>query len=112
MKDEILLDVDWENILSVFSTYKGTIVNFCKENNIKVHQLYCRRKRSKKVEGPTFHAIDFKEKSYLGKAEQVYASSAKIVQNIKIEIGKAKIYLDGNDKESLSNILSAILKSC
>lgn len=35
----------WIQILSEFKERKGTITNFCKTNNLKVHQFYYWRKK-------------------------------------------------------------------
>lgn len=105
--------VDWEDILDRFSSYKGTIRAFCKENNISVHQFYYRRKKLKKMDTAMFHAISFKENNaYKSINEETVPSSSSSSSVIKIEIGKAKISIPGNDKISLSNILKVIMESC
>ena len=38
-------EINWEEIIEKFSSFEGTITNFCKENNINQHQLYYRRKK-------------------------------------------------------------------
>jgi len=112
MKNQVS-DLEWSNILTNFATYKGSIVNFCKENNIKTHQLYYRRKRSDHKHSPTFHAVNLKKELSANKSsKEVNPSFLKPTSNIKIEIGKAKIYIPGNDKESLSSIVEAVLKLC
>ena len=105
-------DINWEDILDRFSSYKGTIKDFCKENNIVAHQLYYRRKRSKNNTTPVFHAVSFKEKNINETIEEAIPSNPYSGSVIKIEIGKAKMYIPGNDKVSLSNILKAIMQSC
>ncbi|MBM7616460.1 IS66 family insertion sequence element accessory protein TnpA [Alkaliphilus hydrothermalis] len=96
--------VDWKNIFKMFATYEGTIKSFCKENNISLHQFYYHRKAAKKREISVFHAINFKE--------EATPSSSCSTENIKIEIGKAKIHIPSNDKVVLSNILAMIMESC
>lgn len=107
-------DINWEDILDKFSSYDGTIKDFCKENNIIAHQLYYRRKRAKNNNNiPGFHAVSFKEKSTdRGINEEATVPNPYSGSVIKIEIGKAKMYIPGNDKVSLSNILEAIIQSC
>ncbi|QXM06955.1 IS66 family insertion sequence element accessory protein TnpA [Crassaminicella indica] len=101
--------IDWEDILNRFSLHKGTIRSFCKENNISIHQLYYRRKNIKKKDHQVFHAINIKEKT----SKNVSTTSTSYPANsIKIEIGKAKIYIQNNDKASLSSVLEAIMKTC
>lgn len=53
--------IDWEDILNKFSLHKGSIRDFCKENNISIHQLYYRRKAIKKKEVQVFHAVNLKK---------------------------------------------------
>ncbi|KXZ39979.1 hypothetical protein SAMN05661008_01829 [Alkalithermobacter thermoalcaliphilus JW-YL-7 = DSM 7308] len=96
--------VDWEDILSKFATYKGTIKSFCKENNISPHQFYYQRKAAKKRVTPVFHAIDFKE--------DAIPSNSSLTSSIKIEIGKAKIHIPSHDRAALTNILGMIMESC
>lgn len=106
-------DVNWEDILYKFSSYDGTIKDFCKENNIIPHQLYYRRKRAKSNTAPVFHAVSFKEKNTDRDIdEEASISNPYSGSVIKIEIGKAKMYIQSNDKASLSNILKVIMESC
>ena len=101
-----LSEADWANILKNFSSHDGTIRSFCKENNISVHQLYYRRKKETKNKKAEFHSIsldnnDVKEKS-----------TPKLDPMIKIEIGKAKIFIPSEDKASLSSVLKEIINIC
>lgn len=96
--------IDWENILEKFAIYEGTIKSFCKENNINLHQFYYHRKAAKKRSTPVFHSINFKE--------EAIPSTSHSTSNIKVEIGKAKIYIPSNDKIALSNILGVLMESC
>ena len=108
--------VDWEDILIRFSSHQGTIREFCKENNITAHQLYYQRKRKKALQNNgthTFHAIRFTDNSSSKDAiEETATPNLSTSSSIKIEIGKAKIYVPGNDKISLSNIFRMIIESC
>lgn len=105
--------IDWEDILDRFSSYEGTIKAFCKENNIKAHQLYYRRKRLENQETPIFHAVSIKEKiSNKVINETDIPSSSQPDSTIKIELGKAKIIISSHDTISLTNILKVIMKSC
>jgi predicted adenine nucleotide alpha hydrolase (AANH) superfamily ATPase len=38
-------DINWIEIMEKFSTHKGKIVDFCRENNIRPQQLYRQRKK-------------------------------------------------------------------
>ncbi len=117
--------INWEEILNKFYSYKGTITNFCRENNIKPHQLYYRRKeknnkrelkesRESKVQTkPIFHAIDFKvNDSNAAVNKDVTPFKYCSPSNIKVEIGKARIYIPVDNKETLSNIFKAIVETC
>jgi len=104
--------INWKDILDKFSSYEGTIVEFCKQNNIKPHQLYYQRKRSENTAAPVFHAVRFREKNSDETIEEAISSNPYSGSVIKIKIGKAKMYIPGNDKVSLSNILKAIIQSC
>ncbi|GAA0180902.1 hypothetical protein SH2C18_35170 [Clostridium sediminicola] len=101
--------IDWDDILNRFPLRKGSIRDFCKENNISIHQLYYRRKVIKKKENQEFHAVNLKEKS----SEKISNTSKSYpTSSIRIEIGKAKIYIQNNDKASLSSILETIIETC
>ena len=41
--------IKWKNIIERASYYKGTIENFCKENNISVKQFYYYTKKIEMV---------------------------------------------------------------
>lgn len=40
-------EINWEVIMQKFSSYEGVLTDFCRENKIKPHQLYYRRKKLK-----------------------------------------------------------------
>lgn len=97
--------IDWSEIMNKFAAHKGTIVDFCKENNIKPYQLFHQRDKLKKKQTQIFHAIDVKN--------NVPLSNPKDVKDeIKIEIGNAKIYISATDNNSLLNIIRELAKSC
>ena len=104
--------VDWEDILDKFSSHKGSIKAFCEEHNISIHQLYYRRKRLKSNNNTVFHGVSLKKDADKAIGEQTNPSRSPLTSNIKIEIGKAKIYIPSDDKASLSNILKVIMGSC
>jgi predicted adenine nucleotide alpha hydrolase (AANH) superfamily ATPase len=84
-------DVNWIEIMEAFSAHKGTIVDFCKENNITPQKLYRERKKLNQVPSKTFHTIDISKSS----------ASHNYSEEIKIEIGSAKIYIPKGDKATL-----------
>lgn len=105
--------VDWEDILNKFSSYKGTIKAFCEENNISIHQLYYRRKKLKNNKSPIFHAVSFKEKDIAACIDKLDAKAKSYsTSDVKIEIGKAKIYIPSNDREALKDMFKVIIQSC
>lgn len=104
-------EINWGEVLNKLSSYKGTIRSFCKENNISAHQLYYRRKRAKKNDTPTFHAVSMKEKATDTHIPSM-ASKDSLSNTIEIEIGKAKISIPVYDQVSLANIVKAIIISC
>lgn len=104
-------DINWEEVLNKLSSYKGTIRSFCKENSLSPHQLYYRRKRAKKNDNPTFHAVSMKDKAADSPIPSI-ASKEFLSRAVEIEIGKAKISIPSYDQASLTNIVKAIITSC
>ena len=48
----------WREFLDKFSSYEGSVISLCKENNISKGRFYHYKKRfEKKSNKPTFHAI-------------------------------------------------------
>lgn len=103
--------VDWDNILKSFSSHKGTIRSFCRENNISIHQLYYRRKkeREKNYNKPEFQSVTLNKDNII---EKPIESTSKSEPMIKIEIGKANIFIPSEDKVSISSVLKEILSVC
>lgn len=104
--------LNWSDILSKFSTYQGTITSFCKENNINAHQLYYQRRKLAKNDSPVFHGIKVSEKDFTFPDSTEDKPSLKENAHIKVEIGKAKIYIPSNDKQALENILQIVMSTC
>ena len=96
-------DINWNEIIKKFSEHKGTIANFCRENNIKPQQLYRQRKKLEKESTTTFHAIN------MSKAIDKPLSSN---EKIRIEIGNAKIFIPKGDKATLQYILKELSNIC
>lgn len=95
-------DINWVEIMEKFSAHKDTIVSFCKENNITPQQLYRQRKKLNQVPTQTFHTIDISKTT----APHSYS------EEIKIEIGNAKIYIPKGDKATLMYILKELSTIC
>lgn len=104
--------INWSDILKRFSTYKGTIASFCEENNINAHQLYYQRRKSAKNNSPVFHGIKVSEKDFTFQGGAADKPSLKENAHIKVEIGKAKIYIPSADKLALENILKIVMSTC
>ena len=104
--------INWSDTLSKFSSYEGTIAGFCMENNIKPHQLYYQRRKVTRDNQPVFHGIKVNKKdiSY----PHVPPSEACLEADvpIKIELGKATIYIPSNDKLALENVLQIVMSTC
>lgn len=101
-------EINWDDIMNKFSTYDGIITNFCKENNIKPYQLFYQRKKLQRETKPTFHAIELNAKeSNESPITNDYASKAK---DIRIELGKANIYIPANEIALLSDIIKVLAK--
>lgn len=95
----------WKKILEKYSSYEGTLSNFCSENNITKHQLYYYKKKLEKPNKPTFHAIALKPVKATDNAEKTY-------KDIRIEIGKANIFIPGSEAELLKTILKELVATC
>ena len=102
-------DVTWMGFLEKFSSYEGTVTNFCKENNISKSQLYYYKNKFEKSSKPTFHAIVINNEKSNPKTVN---DSVKVYSDIRIEIGKANISIPANEIELLSNILKELSKLC
>ena len=104
-------DEYWNDILEKFSNHTGTIASFCKNHNVNTHRLYHRR-RKKILDMPltTFHAIELNENAT--SKENSLENNHKPSTEIRIEMGKAKIYLSNTDNVSLATILKEITRNC
>jgi hypothetical protein len=109
---QIQTDEYWKDILEKFSRHEGTIISFCKEHDVNIHRLYNQRKKLKNNTKSTFHAINLNNIS--DKENKLYCvnNNRTPYTEIRIEIGKAKIYVDNSDKTALANILKEITKIC
>lgn len=95
----------WEKILEKYSSYKGSLSDFCSENNITKHQLYYYKKKLEKPNRPAFHAITLKPVKATDNAEKAY-------KDIRIELGKANIFIPANEAELLKTILKELAATC
>ena len=98
----------WNEFISLFSSYEGTVSSFCKENNISKSQFYYHKRRFEVTTNeniPIFQSISLNEEVDDNKSQ---SDSPEI----RIEIGRANIFIPANEIAILSNIIKEIYKSC
>lgn len=98
----------WSEFFENFSTYEGSLSSFCKENNISKSQFYYYKKRFSESTKPSFHAISLNKKEPTTKHE---TSIKRTPQNIRIEIGKAIVYIPANETTILKDVLKELSSS-
>jgi len=99
----------WEERLESFSSYEGTVTDYCKENNITKSQFYYYKKKFTKASASIFHAIEVKpQDTHLSKAK----GDAKENESIRIELGRANIYLPLENLDLLSAVIKEISRLC
>lgn len=99
--------INWEATIEKFNSYEGTVTDFCKENNINKSQFYSYRKKLGFANITSFHAIPLKKENTVGGADKTSNS-----KEIRIEIGKAAIFLPINEASIFSEVLREIIKIC
>ncbi|OSA97886.1 UNVERIFIED_ORG: hypothetical protein B2H98_06525 [Clostridium botulinum] len=102
-------DVKWRGLVEKFSSYEGTLDSFCKENSISRSQFYYYIKKFEKENNTTFQAISLEKNNT---NILTVTNNIKPYVEIKIEIGKAKIFIPANEIALLSNILREFSKTC
>ena len=101
-------EINWTDIMNKFSTYDGVINHFCEENNIKPYQLFYQRKKLEKETKPTFDAIELnKKESIKPTITNTHVPGAK---DVRIEIGKANVYVPANEIALLTDIIRVLAK--
>lgn len=103
--DNVETNINWKQIINEFASYEGTLISFCKQNNISKGQFHYHRKKLEKENNITFHAISMKEERVKTEVKVIPAATS----NIKIEIGSAKIYVPANEIAVLSNLLKDLM---
>lgn len=101
---DIIINDKWKTLLDNFSSYNGTITAYCKENNISKSQFYYYRKKTGKVGQGVFHAITLKERTE-------YKVDTTNSNNIKIQIGNAKIFIPANEIAALKTVIEEICQN-
>lgn len=96
--------VDWKSMIDKLALYSGTIKDFCKENNIAEKKFYYHRRRLSDKNKVVFHEIPLK-------SESNPTVSNSNTSDIKIEIGKATIYIPANEIAALTAIVRNLISS-
>lgn len=96
--------INWEEVVAEFSSYEGTLKDFCAANNISKNQLYYYRKKFKVKDNIQFHAISMKEE----KSQTTLTILPKNQLDVRIEIGEAKIYIPANEIATLTSIIKEL----
>lgn len=89
--------IDWKAMIDKLSSYSGTIKDFCKENKIPEKQFYYHRRKLADKNKAVFHKIPLKSEDNL-----IVKNNIK---DIKIEVGKATIYIPANEIAVLTAII-------
>ena len=89
--------IDWKAMIDKLSSYRGTIKDFCKENNIPEKQFYYHRRKLADKDKAVFHKIPLKSEDSL--------IVKNTIKDIKIEVGKATIYIPANEIAVLTAII-------
>lgn len=102
--------LNWIDLIEQFSSYHGDKKEFCKENNIKVHQLNYQIGKLKKESKPTFQAIDLNSANSPGAGTVLYSYPEQ--REIRIELGISKIFIPANEIAVISEQIKELSKSC
>lgn len=96
--------INWEEVVAEFSSYEGTLKDFCAANNISKSQLYYYRKKFELKDNLQFHAISMKEE----KAQTTVTILPAKQTDVRIEIGAAKIYIPANEIATLISLVKEL----
>lgn len=99
----------WHEYIENFSSYEGTVTDYCKENSISKNQYYYYLKKFKKMKTAIFHAIELNDEP----STLIQSKNAKEeIKSIKIELGKAKIYIPSENSTLITSVIKELLRSC
>lgn len=98
---------DWKEFINKFASYEGTVTQYCIDNNLSKSQFYYHKRRFDQPNELTFHAISFED----SKDVRVDNKSTDL-RDIKIELGKANIFIPTNEITVLSDIIKELAKLC
>ena len=97
----------WKEFIDKFSSYEGTVTQYCLENNLSKSQFYYHKRRFEEPTEHTFHAISLDQIQEVNVANKVTDS-----KDIRIQLGKANIFIPINQIAVLSEIIKEIARSC
>ena len=100
----------WKELLEKFSFYQGTVTDYCRKNNISKSQFYYYRKKFNKEIKTTFHAVKINPE--ISQLQEEKNNNDGKNNSIKIELGRASIYIPSENATLLSVVLKELLKSC
>ena len=123
---------NWNMLIMDFSKFEGNIAEFCKMKGVSKSQFYKQRrarnmiKNSHNAKGiTTFTKIALKEqknivldkqKKFENKETEIISNMEKISQkksnSINVEIGKANIRLNAEDKATISFFIKELYSLC
>ena len=95
--------IDWKAMIDKLSSYPGTIKDFCKENKIPEKQFYYHRRKLADKNKAVFHKIPLKSED-----NPIVKNN---ISDIKIEVGKATIYIPANEIAALTAIVRNLSSS-
>jgi len=105
--NDIENSINWKQLVNEFTSYEGTLISFCRQNNISKGQFYYYRKKFEEKENLKFHAISLKTEKLETQITMLQPKKA----DIRIEIGAAKIYVPANEIAVLSNLLKDLIEN-
>ena len=97
-------NIDWKEVVTTFSSYEGSLKDFCTMNGISKSQLYYYRKKFEKQGYVNFHAISMKEEKAQTEINLISPKST----DVRIEIGAANIYIPANEIGVLTSIIKEL----
>jgi hypothetical protein len=99
----------WKDIFEKLSRHNGSIAEFCRKHNIRPSTLYTRKNKMELVKNTVFQEIKLNEPE---EDNIIKVKPFDITNDLKIEIGKAKIYFSNINNESLTLIIKEVIKTC
>ena len=104
MSEEVA-NINWAEIMDKFLKNDGRVIDFCRENNIKPHQLYHQKNKLKKNTPQTFRILEVPKPTETENTEIPK-------QSVRIEIGNVNIYISSDDNNTILTLVRELSKSC